>query len=49
MFGKTFYFSYRNWKVVNYDDTSGKFICKAGTDIRYFTKEDIELCLLLNE
>lgn len=49
MFGKTFYFNYRNWKVVNYDDTSGKYLCQAGSDIRYFTKEDIELCLLLND
>ena len=48
MFCKTFYFNHRNWKVVNYDDTSEKYICQADSDIRYFAKEDIKLCLLLN-
>ena len=44
MYGKTFYHNHRFWKVVNYDDTSGKYICRAlnSQDYKYYTKEDVE-------
>ena len=50
MYGRTFYHNNRFWKVVNYDDTSGKYICRAlnSQDYKYYTKEDVELCLRLN-
>lgn len=41
MFGKVIYYGYRYWKIVNYDDTSGTYICRAlnSQDYRYFGEE----------
>jgi hypothetical protein len=43
MYGKTFYYNHRYWKVVNYDDTSGLYICRAlnSTDYQYFGEDII--------
>ena len=44
MYGKTFYYNYRFWKVVNYDDVSGLYICRAlnSQDYQYFGEEIIK-------
>ena len=41
--GKTFYYNYRNWKVIGYDDTSGLWICRASDafDYQYFSEKII--------
>jgi hypothetical protein len=47
MFGKVIYYGYRFWKIVNYDDTSGTYICRAlnSQDYRYLGEEIIKQCL----
>lgn len=44
MYGKTFYYKNGYWKVVNYDDTSGLYICRAlnSQDYEYFDEKTIK-------
>ena len=44
MYDKAFYYDYRFWKVVNYDDVSGLYICRAlnSQHYRYFSEEIIK-------
>ena len=46
-YGKCIYYGYRYWKIVNYDDTTDTYICRAinSQDIRYLGKEIVEKCL----
>ena len=48
MKNKTFYYNGRTWKVSAWDDTDSLWICTSGSETRYFAKEDINLCLMLN-
>lgn len=40
---KVFFFRNQFWTIVNYDDTSGKWLCQDNEGfLRYFSKEELD-------